>query len=370
MKFAKPEFVERRHCLLVYGAPVRKRVKELGVYDPNGDLVPHADIRADILSTAPPVERPEPARFEIFRGPAMFAGLGHPHFGHAITCSLGRLWATSRLGARATLLYAPRRRGMGPGAILPLNKFFGVENPVRMISGPMRVRRFFAATDLFGERYGGRAAPEFRAWVRQRVPQLAETKTGAKLYVTRSAIKQPHGRYACEKVLEENLAKDGYEIYSPQFHTLEEQTAKMQAAETLVFAEGSAIHFFAFLKRPHQRVMMIQRRPDLPHLLRGNVTAFDDTPAHFVNVIRQSWYPPTRKDNHTVAELDFDRLRDELVAAGALSSDAPWREPTAEELSASLSYSQAKDVPMLTEFEFRRRKKAGELISFDPTNFT
>ncbi|MEL7462770.1 MAG: glycosyltransferase 61 family protein [Pseudomonadota bacterium] len=367
--FPEPEFIERHHATLHYGASLGKRRRALGVYDADGALVPLTDIRTGILSTAPPKERPEAGKVEVHRGPALFAGLGHPHFGHAITCSLGRLWATERLGARATLLFAPRRFGWGVGAIEPLARFFGVGNPMRMIRGPIRVRRFFAATDLFGERYEGRAAPLFRDWVKRRTPNLAETRAGAKLYVTRGAIAKPHGRFACEPVLEENLAANGFEIWSPEAFTLEEQAAKLQSAETLVFSEGSAVHFFAFLKRPEQNVFVVQRRSNLAPLLSQNATAFDDRPVTFVNAIERQWYPPTNKDNHSVAELNFDVLRDVFVDGGAIAPDGPWRAPSGEELSASLSYSKTKRIPLISREEFDRRRKAGELLSFRPEDF-
>ncbi|MEL6792146.1 MAG: glycosyltransferase 61 family protein [Pseudomonadota bacterium] len=368
-EFPAPEFIERHHCTLHYGASLGKRRRALGVYDPEGALVPLTDIQTGLLSTAPPAEQPQAENVEVFRGPALFAGLGHPHFGHAITCSLGRLWATERLGARATLLFAPRRIGWTVGAIEPLARFFGVPNPMRMIREPIRVRRFFAATDLFGERFDGRAAPAFVDWVKRRTPQIAETALGAKLYVTRSAINKPHGRFAFEKVLEENLAANGFEIWSPEQFTLEEQTAKLQAAETLVFSEGSAIHFFAFLKRPGQNVFVVQRRSDLAPLLRLNATAFDDRPVTFVNAIERQWFPPTKKDNHSVAELDFDALREAFVAGGAIARNGPWRAPTAEELAASLSYSPTKNIPMITREEFERRRKAGDLLCYKPDEF-
>ena len=137
--------------------------------------------------------------------------------------------------------------------------------------------------------------------------------------------------------MERNLTAAGYEIFEPEKHPLAVQIDAYRKAEAVVFSEGSALHLFAFVKRPEQRVAVIQRRQGLYPLIPSNLTAFDATPVSVIDAVKTVWWREQRTSAAGIGELDFDAVRTGLVDGGLIGPDARWATPDADALKQSLS---------------------------------
>src|SRR5690606_12645161 len=114
----------------------------------------------------------------------------------------------------------------------------------------------------------------FKEWVRNRVPTVPSQGEN-KLFVSRSRF-SGQGKIANEIELEERLSARGFEVFHPEQFSLAEQLATYQRARTIVFSEGSSMHFPAFFLNQEHRVACIQRRPQVIPVFRRQFRFFSD----------------------------------------------------------------------------------------------
>lgn len=344
MVFPDPVIDQLGPARVVQGPHPKRRQRYLDIFGADGQAARFCHDRTLTFTSAPmashiddlPPQMREPAG-PVTQGPVLYAGLSNDQFGFAILQSLGRLWACDRLPPETKLLFlsrgAPRKTVNTLNALLG---WLGLRNTPIFVRGNMQLTDAYTCPNLFGETYDGHAAPSFCDWLETRLPTAPDMVAGRKLYVTRARLGPLFGRTACEDHLEDLLRRDGFEIYAPEAHSLAEQTNAYRQAETLVFAEGSAQHFFGLVKRPGQRVAVIQRRPEIPPLLRNQTTAMNPEPVRYINAIEALHWPPDRADNRAICQIDFDRLRADLVAGQFLSADAAWFPPTPDAIARSI----------------------------------
>lgn len=209
------------------------------------------------------------------------------------------------------------------------------------------MEQVYTASDQFGERYDGRGSSEFLDWLDRRLGTYPKVQQGNRLYVSRSKLGATAGRFACEQHLEVLLQRQGYQIFSPEEHSLQQQFETMAAAENVIVAEGSALHFLSLFKRPEQKVAVIQRRRDLPALITGNMKLRGGGNTWEIDVIREVFWPPLRSDHLSVSLLDFLGLKYALSEIGMIDSKAEWSSPTREEERRSLEAGLAEGQHML-----------------------
>lgn len=333
----------------------RGRHNEFGLYDGDGLPLPEAEIRGDLFTSSsvgnPDISK-QPREIDV---PVLFAGLAAKQFGHVILNSMGRLWALESLTPETRLMYLPMRRARLKfyPALKPMLKLMGVRSKPILHDGPTRYRAIHTATDLFGERYGGAASPEFRDWFQRKLPPRSSIEPGLKVYITRSRLGAAVGRYCNEDHLEELLAADGYQIVAPEQHGLNNQARLFQRAEKLIFAEGSALHLYGLVRQDGQSVAVIQRRPNLPKLIEGQLSGAPRVRMVAINAISGLYWPQRRADNVGLTTLDFNLLRDMLTAEGFVTPAARWSAPEAEAQNASLRAGIAESEPLLSEAEYQ-----------------
>jgi len=329
---------------LVFGPMPKRMQRYLDIYDQQGRAARFCRDRSGSMTTLPmaphidgltPEMRGEGGA--VLEEPALYAGLAHDQFGFAILQSLGRLWACDKLPKETRLLYVSKFR---PRKVLPplraLLGWLGIENMPVFVQGNMHLAQAHTCPSLFGESHEGHAAPAFREWLETRLPPAPDMVTGRKLYITRTKLGPHYGRMACEQQLEEFLRRDGFEIFAPEAHSLAQQAETYRQAEVLVFSEGSAQHFYGLVKRAGQRIVVIQRRPEVPELIKTQLTAINDEPVTYINAIDKLHWRLERADNRGICELDFDQLRTQLIAADVLNAQAEWQSPTSSAVTASI----------------------------------
>lgn len=314
-----------------------KRHQEFGFYCSDGIPVENADIAGEYRTSSPLSNYQCTDQLDECNSPVLFAGLAPPQFGHVILNSLGRLWALDQLPKDTRLLYLPAHSAdikLYPH-LQPVLELLGIQTPTYLHDKPIRYRELYTAPDLFGERHGGVMNTEMRTWFERRIPPKGPISKGRRVYLTRARLGPTAGRYCNEAILERLLARDGFEIVAPERLRLPDQVDLLQNAEVLVVAESSVLHLYGLVQREGQRVIVIQRRSPIPHLIEGQLR---DSTAELVKIdcISSIHWPPRRKDNASIATLDFHKLRDALVAQRVLSPNAYWRAPYHSEVSASL----------------------------------
>jgi len=276
----------------------------------------------------------------------LFGGHFRGHFGHFLVESTARLWALDHLPVQPeSIVYLPYRGEVGAieKAIESHDRFYrllGIDRPIRTYGSPQRVDRLFVPELGFGwsERYAG--SPAYRAFMQGRLRAAVSPEGGKKLYVSRALLAANRGGVLGETVLEENLARAGYEVFHPEKHPLDVQIARYRAAERIVALDGSALHLAAFVAEPGTRVAMILRRS------KANVAdyqlqfrSFCGVDPDVIDVIRTDWVSgdSARVDFRSIGEIDFARLFKGLAAHGYLTKSFSPVLPTAHDMAALLA---------------------------------
>jgi hypothetical protein len=163
---------------------------------------------------------------------------------------------------------------------------------------------------------------------------------GKKLYISRARLAAQRGGILGETVIEENLARAGYEVFHPEKHPIDVQIARYRAAERIVALDGSALHLAAYVTDPGTRVAMILRRSKaLAGDYQLQFRAFCDVALDVINVVRTDWVSggSNRVDFRSVGEIDFAALFQSLAAEGYVTKSFRPRLPDAAAMSAMLA---------------------------------
>jgi len=301
-------------------------------------------IRARKPMPAPSLQRAE--QIKPLPGTHLFGGNFRGHFGHFLVESTARLWALDHLPVQPeSILYLPYRGEVGPieKVIEGHDRFYrllGIDMPVRTYGTPLRVERLFVPELGFGwaERYAG--SPAYRAFMQGRLRAAVAPEGGKKLYISRARLAAQRGGILGETVIEENLARAGYEVFHPEKHPIDVQIARYRAAERIVALDGSALHLAAYVTDPGTRVAMILRRSKaLAGDYQLQFRAFCDVALDVINVVRTDWVSggSNRVDFRSVGEIDFASLFQSLAAEGYVTKSFRPRLPDAAAMSAMLA---------------------------------
>lgn len=327
-----------------------------GVFDETGAPVPLSYHRFDRVNRLPPnsLRRED---IPVTRGQWLFGGWLQDHFGHFVFAGIGRLWALQgrnrdfagvvflRLPDEAVAV--PERSPLLKASIRDVLLCLGVPvaRKAAEVSRPQRFERLAVPEQVL---VGPTTPPDdnaaFMATLRgmRRSPRVRDGLIVPKLYVSRRRLAHHQGGLMFERLLEENLAAEGYVIMHPERLSIPEQIATYAAARQLIFAEGSALHVAVGCIEPDAPVVVIARRMGREAELRGYAEAaglrrfgFVDAITGAVVTMEADGVTP-RPPVSAIAVLDLERLRRDLVAAGFCRGDG-WRMPTPAETAARIA---------------------------------
>lgn len=327
------------------------RVVDGGAYTAEGEIIRSALHRSGGLRFHMP--RPDLAVALEACGPAgddpvveegrwIYGGFLYGHFGHFLMESLGRLWALDRLrdwadGICWILPVPPRRNAAAFGDAVLKKRFIqdtlrllGVDKELRVITRPTVFQRLAVPSLLMLNGPDSVAAghPVFRRFIRRIAEDQAEPPTLPGLYVSRAAL-VGNGRFAEEERLEEAFAQAGWQVLRPETKSVPEQVALYRSARQLVFAEGSALHLYAYAARPRQRVGIILRRLPAKMKFPNQLHGFNVAEVHVADAIAGILLPDEQEAeedrdptywNKAEIVLDHQHLGDWLVAHGFLDA--------------------------------------------------
>ncbi|NEP80264.1 MAG: DUF563 domain-containing protein, partial [Okeania sp. SIO3B3] len=218
---------------------------------------------------------------KFYSGKYIYGGAFHPHFGHALTESIHRLWAfNSNIHDAivfAVLLrpntkrinYSPPRWFIQTLKILeiPLAKCIWVTNDC-------------AFENLIVPEPGSELTLGPKDWYRSYLEKLQQRifettydlrkdKRELKLFLGRTHI--PLGEYAAgEKYLESLLVNEGYICLKPENHHILEQISYLMSAKKIIFSQGSSIYSLELINYLDADIACIPRslsnQPFYPHI--------------------------------------------------------------------------------------------------------
>jgi len=146
------------------------------------------------------------------------------------------------------------------------------------------------------------------------------------------------------------LAAQGYEIVAPEALSIAEQVKFYQTTDRLIFAESSAVHLFALVRRPGQISAVIQRHEAAPPIILAQMQNRIGQPSIAINAIKETYWPPMRGDHLALSVLDFDRLGEELEAQDLIRLTS-WFAPSKETVAQSLNAALAPGHRFIREWE-------------------
>jgi hypothetical protein len=200
-------------------------------------------------------------------GPVAWGGGVVWHFGHQIADFTTRLLPTLAEMPDARFAFSShavfdwfRSMDNTPAFLRAVLDWFGIPGErIDIIAEPTLVERLVVAPQ--GEQ---NPEPGPEAWYLDQLDahtrsRLGEVERDGSLYVSRAGQR---ARFAGETYLEVVLAEAGFRVLRPEVLSIEDQLRAYAGAESIVFAEGSAIHGVQLTGRALGDVTVLVRRTD------------------------------------------------------------------------------------------------------------
>ena len=285
-----------------------------------------------------------PAAQATLRGSWLWGGVLLNHFGHFLTESTPRLWALPELeGQIDGIVFLHKRNGEPTEFHRTFLKLLQCDLPIEVALAPTRVERLHVPGQGFGLGRITIGTPKFRQLFTERFARDIAPEGPERLYISRSALGPKRGGALGESLLEEHLAREGYEIFHPQQNRLETQIARYRAAQRIIALDGSALHLAAFVGSNAQRVAMIRRRSSsMSNAIVIHLKAFMHRAPDVIDAIRADWVlrDRARADRFSLGELDMPGLQRLLARGGFVAPDGPawpnldpvWRDAEIDKL--------------------------------------
>jgi len=278
------------------------------VADTPGVTLTH--VRADTLEG--PVNRlevhpPENGREAPFHpGPTLYAGPYFAHFGHAIAESLHRLWAARHFAEYrdARIVFQAQPDAARPAWFDAILTLIGIA-PERVLLLDQLARFEELHIPAQGRALGGTLLLADYLSLFPLAPIPVPADAPKRIYVSRSRYTHS-GIYLGESLVERVLEQAGFAIVHPQDMPLGQFAGMLREAETIVFAEGSAIHNLELTGPVEARVMVIGRRDGTRRKFEGLVTSLAREAALFAQA-------------RVAGSLNWDRLNDRPQLSTACS---------------------------------------------------
>ncbi|MDF1854370.1 glycosyltransferase family 61 protein [Pseudooceanicola sp.] len=307
------------------------------------------------LTTKP--EKPGGALIKL-KGKWIWGGVLWQHFGHFLAESTTRLWALDQIDDADGILFIPKRPAVGEHLAGFQQGFvdqMGCDLPIQVVTQPVRVEHLLVPGQGFGLGEIIRGTDAYRDAVHARFATNIAAEGGEKLYISRSELGVGRGGLIGETRLETYLAAEGYEIFHPQKHSLDVQVARYKAATHVIGAEGSALHMFAMVARPHQHVaVVLRRKSSASNFIEQHLASFGGREPLAVQALRRIWMPDgTKAKRMGLGELDFPQVERDLTAGGFVSGKAGWADMSDDEVVALMG----KRAEKMTAVDTRKRRQ-------------
>lgn len=268
---------------------------------------------------------------ETISGRWLWGGVLWVHFGHFLVESSSRLWALAHLDQPVDgVLFIPKRPSVGGetrGFQRDFIDLFAPGMPIRVAAEPSEVEELVVPGQGFGLGQITQGTRKFRSAIHSGFARDVKPEGPGRIYISRSKLGLSKGGLLGEEQMEERLRGEGYEIFHPQEHSLREQLARYKAAKHVIAADGSAIHLYAMVGRPDQKVaIVLRRRSGANNLLASNVAHFCRCNPVVIGALRTEWVPKNKptSNRNSFGEIDHAVIGRALAQHGFIAPDAQW----------------------------------------------
>jgi hypothetical protein len=222
--------------------------------------------RGGVASDVMPVRPARASRLKPFTAPAVWGGFLPPHFGHLVGEYLTRLPQSLRDRPDDLYLFAsvPGMKAENlPGFVWDVMDWHGLRRDrVFMVERPWLVHELRVAAQ--GDMLGGPGPSEEYLDILVAIARRnrLQPEPNRNVYVTRAGmVPNGQGGHAGEGYLAEVLRRLGVLVVEPGALSIRRQMEIYAGAETLIFAEGSALHGRCLLGYIDQDIHVLKRRP-------------------------------------------------------------------------------------------------------------
>jgi len=301
-----------------------------GVLDDKGEVVDHAITWRNNTQFSLPPRTPLPSEITEIGGTVMFGGLMFGHFGHFLVETTARLWAYEQVQDKIdAIVFVPKvQRNVNHvlNTYAPFMRLLGIEAPLFNIQKPARYDRVLVPQQGFGMFGMIEGLPAYRQFMRDRMGLKIADDGARKLYVSRSALPHQRGGLLGEERIEEHLTAEGYRVFHPQKHSLDEQLAAYKSADFIISPDGSPLHMAALVAKPTAKIAVIARRPDVAHQFELQFRAFCGIETVTIDALTKHWIPVNhaRPSRMSYGELDLGMVYNTLKDNGLIAGNTPW----------------------------------------------
>lgn len=249
--------VSKAENMVMLGGPVWPNWKQAAPLRHNRSAVP--------VDQHPPAY---PDQQQPFDTPATWGGHAVSHFGHFIVEHGTRILQARAEHGDKTMLFTLEPNGSAdklPRFFWQILDWFQVPAAqVKFVHTPLRVKELWAAP--MAEQWAH--VPTSEGYLdlldANTEAQKLASKPNKVVYVARDAMQATaEGHNAGEPYLTSVLEKMGVTVIRPEAMPLRKQLEYYHGAETLIFAEGSALHGRQLLGRRDQTIVVLNRRPNM-----------------------------------------------------------------------------------------------------------
>lgn len=324
-------------------------VRPAAVYDADGQVVPLGQC---LRNTGTPVTvTPDAPMPQIDDAPLpgtwLFGGMLYTHFGHMLLESTSRFWARPEFAGelQGDVFLAKKHVTWPVRFVRPLEPLLGMfgGNPgnTQALVSPARVERLIVPPQGFGTGDMIAGSPEYRAYMKATLGADVPAEGADRIYISRTGLFSKRGRYFGEHRLESLLEAEGYRIFHPQDHPIEEQIAQYKAARRIISSNSSALHLAAFFARESDDIAIILRRPG--NIIQDFRTQFRYFAGHEPDEIdaldgrlfalrAEGKRRPNMNEVYSV--LDFPKLGQALTEYGYVRHGRDWAAQPESEIEA------------------------------------
>jgi FkbM family methyltransferase len=295
-----------------------------------------------------PRDHPRQKRIKNLPGTWVFGGCYNAHFGHFLIESLARVWALDHIDEKIEgVLFFPvydDHVETAPKLFDSMSSILDIDLNWKIVDDYYRVDRLIVPPQGSGIKNDLSSSPEYRAFLRDHIRRDLDPVPSKKLYISRSGFTERPRSILGEKQLEAHLEAEGYLIFHPQDHSLQDQVRHYIGADHILGPDGSPFHLVNFIGMPEKSVGVIQRRRSSEYRSMLDQTRwFGAGEAMELGFCKTYWAPAGRRRASLMmsAEVSFSQLCGALRGAGLISADANWPDLSQEETTAEVAATGA-----------------------------
>lgn len=321
-----------------------------GVFDCAGKFIPESATRSIGKDRHAPAKMPDKEQIQYLAGTHSFGGVFFGHFGHFITESMGRLWTLSESDLSfESVVYIPKDRPAPPRAAREKEKLLnalGINAKIRVVSEPIRVEKLIVPVAKFGlDDALIDATPRYVSFIKSCASNQVSPKGGELLYVSRQGLPIDRGTMLGESLIEKLLSEEGYTIWRPQEHSIDDQIAQYRAAKKIISVDASPLHLLAYVANDNQKISIIKRRSmDAYIAIIRHINAFSSPEINIIDELTADYIRPNggRIGRSSWGEVSIQNVGARLAEQGMISKPEKWRNLSDNEISSQINFIQER----------------------------